>query len=302
MNIRSTGKKSAGRIAVLLAVTALSALSFSTLSPAQEVVLKNTIGNWSIYCVKDVSDVKPQDCSLVTAAAAEGNPSDWIKVGVTLSSSQDMELTIRTPQLRYFRRGISVTSDGAQIGRAFVDKCDDTSCQSTVALDSRMLSGLATAKVLTFEYQTHEHEGIAIAVDAERFITALSELHRTVFSAVVANVPWTFTVQLRTNPNNEGSSHGWGTPLTNCYGSPATKVVKVSNFEIQDGRGFEQWLSRARRCGEEVVWITDETKSATKNFLSEASKYKVYMVVKDKMPNVVTTDTSGKPLQLPGDR
>jgi invasion protein IalB len=244
-------------------------------------MLKNTIGNWSIYCLKDVSDIKPQDCSLVTAAVAESNPSDWIKVGVTLSSPQDMEMTIRTPRLRYFKRGISVTSDGAQLGRVFIDKCDDTFCQSTIALDSRMLSDLATAKVLTFEYQTHEHESIAIAVDAERFITALGELHKTVFSAVVANVPWTFTVQLRTNPNSKGSSYGWGTLLNDCYGSPATKVVKVSNFEIQDGRSFEQWLSNSRRCSGEVVWITDDTKSATKNFLSEASKYKVYMVVKD---------------------
>jgi hypothetical protein len=262
MNLHSTGKKSARRVAVLLGATTWSALLFSTSSQAQEVMLKNTIGNWSIYCLKDVSDIKPQDCSLVTAAVAESNPSDWIKVGVTLSSPQDMEMTIRTPRLRYFKRGISVTSDGAQLGRV-------------------LLSDLATAKVLTFEYQTHEHESIAIAVDAERFITALGELHKTVFSAVVANVPWTFTVQLRTNPNSKGSSYGWGTLLNDCYGSPATKVVKVSNFEIQDGRSFEQWLSNSRRCSGEVVWITDDTKSATKNFLSEASKYKVYMVVKD---------------------
>jgi invasion protein IalB len=166
MNIRQIQLGSVERV-WLLVVTAVSCAFFSTISLAQDVILKSSIANWSIYCLRDVSEIKPQDCSLVTAAVGETDANDWIKVGITLSSPQEMEMTIRTPRLNYFKTGISITGEGTQLGRAFIDKCNDTSCQTTVAVDSRMLQGLATAKSLRFEYQISESEGVALAVNVE---------------------------------------------------------------------------------------------------------------------------------------
>jgi invasion protein IalB len=298
MNIRRNQPTQATAIMGLMVVSVMGAVCFSTRSSAQEVMLKSSIANWSIYCLKDVTEIKPQDCSLVTAAVGKDNASAWVKMGIALSSPQEMEMTIRTPRLNYFRKGISITKDGAQLGRAFIDKCTNTFCQSTIAVDSRMLDGLLAAHSLTFEYQTSDEEGVALAVNVREFSRALGELYQVVFPALVAmplsaNLKeWTFTVELRKNPNISTSMYTWGARYPNCYGSPSTKTVSVSNLTIQDDQKFEEWLNDSLRCPEAVVWVTGETQDA----FGEANKYKVYMKVKDKMRYVVTTDATGQPL------
>ena len=108
-------------IGVVMMIALIASVSLSSTSLAQEVTLKSTVANWSIYCLKNVSEIKPQDCSLVTAAVGESDPNVWVRVGLTQSSPQEMEMTIRTPRLEHLKKGISIRTEDGQLGRAFID-------------------------------------------------------------------------------------------------------------------------------------------------------------------------------------
>jgi invasion protein IalB len=284
-------------VIVRMVMAIVGTSTFANIGLAQEVALRSSFGNWSIYCLKDAPDPQPVDCSLVTAVAAQDNPNAWVKIGIAFSSPEELEMTIRTPRLNYFRRGIVITSDSGPVGRAFIEKCEESFCLTTVAVDARILQGLTSTKSLTFEYQINENEGIVIAVDAEQFSTALVELNKVVFPLLVADVEqgWKFLVELRKNPNFGSSVYTWGARYPDCNGSPSHEIVKVSNLKIENDRQLEEWLYNVQQCQESVVWVTGETQGA----LGEASKYQVFLKIKDKMRNVVTTDTSGQPLEFP---
>jgi len=221
-------------IGVVMMIALIASVSLSSTSLAQEVTLKSTVANWSIYCLKNVSEIKPQDCSLVTAAVGESDPNVWVRVGLTQSSPQEMEMTIRTPRLEHLKKGISIRTEDGQLGRAFIDTCDGSSCQTTVAVEPRMLRGLLAAATVTFEYQTSDEEGAALAVNTQQFAEALNEFNSTIFPAAMVaqsggtSKPWIFTVELRTNPNTDPSTDAWGDRYKNWRRSRIAK----------DGRRF----------------------------------------------------------------
>ena len=314
-------------VAGLLALgVAGGTLLISTKSIAQEVEQKSSVGGWSIFCVKNVPKPSIQDCSLVTSVVAGTESNAWVRLGIAfVSSPVEIEMTIRTPRLSYFSKGVSIASGGYQLGRAFIEKCSESFCQTTVAVDARTLRGLAVAKTATLEYQISEEESVALAVNVEQFIPALGELGEAVGlgnpSAVADSLRSdgqgernaefeVFRVEMRTNPYDAPTfqaDDAWGRPLKDCFGAPATKLVRVSSdLKIQDDRNFEEWLSSSQRCADRsVFWITRDAQDAQhlgrpETPLGEASKYAVYEKVKDKVPNVVTTDASGRiPLRLP---
>src|SRR5437588_7470856 len=104
------------RDVVTIIILIFFSISWAEKCVAQEVALKNTIDNWSIYCLKDVRDelLKPQDCSLVTAAVGTINKNAWVRVGITQASPQEMQMTIRIPRLDYFKKGISISNQNGQ--------------------------------------------------------------------------------------------------------------------------------------------------------------------------------------------
>lgn len=285
----------------LFSLFALSTLFWSpALALAQDVEQKSRLGNWSVYCVKDI---KPAiaTCSLATAAVADIDPGAWLKLGLAYTSpSGDLELTIRTPRLNYFKRGISIAADGRQLGRAFVDYCNTSLCQTTITVESRILQGLGTSENATFEYQTGEDDGVAIAISLAQFVPALAELRRTVgmeaaaivtadnrsewkvvnrlrtfinfvtFGKFKGDVETPFTVEVRSNPFSAHSytynvsGAGWGKPLYDCLGKEASKEVKVtSDLKVKDDRKLKEWLVASKSCPDDaVVWIIPKNKQA----------------------------------------
>jgi hypothetical protein len=105
-------------------------------SQAGEVEQKGNIGDWSLYCLKGVQDVTFSDCSIATGASVASDPSMWVRVGVAfVGRPYEVAMTIRTPRLNFFSRGISITTQAAQaqatqLGRVFVDKCSEFFCES----------------------------------------------------------------------------------------------------------------------------------------------------------------------------
>jgi invasion protein IalB len=302
----------------------------STSVSAGEVDKRGAVGAWSVYCTKGVSKPRIQDCSVVTGVVGETEPTAWLKIGfVFISPAADMTMTLRTPRLNYFKKGISIAVDGRQIARAFIDSCNETSCQTTIPVDARMLKGLATAETATFQYQVTAEESVGLLVKLDQFIQALGQL-RTVagltdISGGSANLqenrllrailglaglsapPSTrMKVEIRKDPY-AGSGYfsalpdpanTAGEPLKDCHGAPAEKEVKVSaDLKVEDGRNFEEWLSRSKACAEgSVFWIRKveaqgvPVESGTP--LDDVMKYLIYDIMKDRVPKIVTTDRS----------
>jgi invasion protein IalB len=283
-------------------IVACAILSTPTKSFAQEVVQKTTVGDWTVYCLKKLPNPKPQDCSIVTAVKGTADTNAWLRVAIAFESSlSDISMTIRTPQLKFFGKGISIRSDGNQLGRAFIERCYDSFCETTVRVDPRTLWGLAAAQKASFEYQISDDESIALAVNLEQFVPALGELAR-VLGFVNPLKDKTFIVELRTKPSaaanstsaNAGTKDIWGRPIE-CFGSAATKAVVVSaDFRIRDDQNFDEWLSRSARCADNnAVWIYGDSHMAN-TALGELSRYAVYKKVRGKVTNVFLTDSSGQ--------
>jgi len=292
-----------------LGVTPLSTSFADDLEP------RSSIGDWVIFCVKGQSTVR--DCSLVTAVEAETDSSIWLKLGFAFSSPYEIAMTIRTPRLNYFKKGISISRDGRQIGRAFIDTCNEMSCQTTVSIEPAMLETLETSKKLTFEYQVAEADSVALSVNFDQFKLALTKLSNvTGLTPIAAVAPtsgndqhyqsnereWinaTFRVEIR---QPAAATDSWGKPVRDCLGSQPTKEVKVSyDLKIENLRSFEEWLSNSlRHCGStSVYWVINDPptdKIALPYFRYKMLKDKVYRTVVEKVPDtrVVTTDLSGQ--------
>ena len=164
-----------------------------------------------------------------------------------------------------------------------------------------MLRGLLAAATVTFEYQTSDEEGAALAVNTQQFAEALNEFNSTIFPAAMVaqsggtSKPWIFTVELRTNPNTDPSTDAWGDRYKNCYGSPAIQTVSVSNLTIHNNQKFDEWLEGSRLCPKAVVWVTGNSLNV---LVGEANKYEVYAKIRDKLPNIVVApDSSGQPAE-----
>jgi invasion protein IalB len=155
--------------------------SLSTESRAREVEERNRIGDWSLFCLKGVNNPALGDCSITTGTLAEADSAVWVRLGfVFVALPYEIAMTIRTPRLNYFTRGILISADGHEIGRAFIDKCGENSCESTISLEPRILRGMAPAKAAVFEYQIGDNESTRLAVNIERLVPALNELRRVV--------------------------------------------------------------------------------------------------------------------------
>jgi invasion protein IalB len=270
-------------------------------SSSQQVEKRSTKGPWSLYCVKDDPNPQPQDCSVVAALVATEDKNVWLKVAFAFDQSPDqITMTLRTPRLNYFNKGISISTDQTHFGKAFIERCSDTYCQTTLHVDSKLLNGLATSKTATFGYQTGEEEGISLSVGLQELAPVIGELAQTLG---ISDQKWRpdkhiVWVELRTNPYGLPGPVGadlQGTPLKDCNGAPAAKEVVVSaSMRIENERNFDEWLLQSAPCApKSVFWVSSESQRLGRShtMLGEASKYTVYVRLRDKVPNVVFEDT-----------
>jgi invasion protein IalB len=305
----TNGGKSAVMVFLAFLSFVLPAVSYS-----QEVELKTRLNDWSIYCTKDVNRLGLNDCSLVTAAVAADNPDVWIRLGFAyVSGAGDLEMTTKTPKLKFLKKGVSISTNGRQIGRFFIETCAEDSCQTTVVVDSPILFGFGTAEKATFEYQVNDREGVAISLNVDGLFPALSELRKLIgLEPIKMASEWksserSLTVQMRTNPYYIGTSsekEAWGTPITGCKGFSATKEVKVASGRVKDDKELREWASISKQCSEKsVLWILPSKHNkgnGLETALQEESIYAVYDVIKDEVANIVISNPKGRaPLSIP---
>jgi invasion protein IalB len=278
---------------------------------AQDVTLRDKIGNWSIYCIKSVAKPRPQDCSLVTAAVAEHDAGAWLKLGFTLSSSSidgpNVNLTVKTPRLDYFKNGVLIALDGRQIGRAFIDSCQKKACKTSVLLTTAMRQKFLTAKFATFEYQVSETSGIAIAVNVEDLPRALITLQKDVgfeaatlsYSAPTGGQVMRYEVQLRDNPYLTDTD-GWGDVVLSCGGTPGFKEVEVTNdLKIENDHQFLSWLNATMGCSQNRYFaVTQNTLQPNNSINTQAGVHAIYNALRQRTSDVVVHGTDGLPVQF----
>jgi invasion protein IalB len=313
-----------------LALLSVSALWYSTdfgRSVAGEVQRKSSIGNWSIYCASSKSKLTIADCSMVSAVTAQNDPEQWIRVGLAyVSQSGDMEMTIRTPHLTYLQKGILISTERGQVGRAFVQRCPNN-CETTIGVGSRLLFELGSSDVAIFEYQMNETEGISLSLDLNSFIPAVAELRKVVgleaeaISAVEGKIAklmrlltfgyasrsseTEYVVEMKYNPYLSGFgqvSHVWGQPLDECYGTPAKTEVKVSiDLKVKNDAALNDWLDHTQACASGAVfWISPKRQAAGKlwdraaySAQEELGGYALLDLMRERVPNAVVTDAPG---------
>jgi hypothetical protein len=283
------------------ALTAFGLFVEMTELSAQGVDIRAADGPWSIYCIKDKVAPQPQDCSVITSAAAAEDQSMWVKVAFTFETlPTQLNMTIRTPRLNYFS-GISISTNLRQFGKVFIEKCGDSYCQTgSVRVDPILLSGLATADMAKFEYQTSDQEGISLTIDVQDLIPIVGKL------AQILKIPdeqWkpedhTVLVVMKSSPSVV-DVNGADTHSKDCHGWPAETSVTVSaNLDIEDEEKFEAWLDNSALCATKpVFWVYGDS-SAPSTPLGDASTHTVFQRVLEKVPMAVVSDPSGHiPLQ-----
>ena len=131
------------RIKWLIVVSALVSTGSIVNAAGPEVELKEKFGIWSLYCLKEAA----QHCSITSGVYAKDNPQFWTKVAVTINSaSGDLEMTVRTPVLKYFRNGVSLGFDGRQAVKGYIDTCSESSCESAITLNERLVDQIGTGE------------------------------------------------------------------------------------------------------------------------------------------------------------
>ncbi|MGJ4903583.1 invasion associated locus B family protein [Bradyrhizobium sp. HKCCYLS2058] len=286
---------SASRACAVFLVVVFSIMSFP--ASGQEVELKGKYGDWSLYCLKDVDGSNYEKCSLTNGALAPDDPKLWTKVAITLvGPSGEVEMTIRTPLLKYFRNGISLGFDGRQAVRAPIDTCSISSCESIISLNETLMDQVATRRQLSIEYQIQEARGIVIFLDLAQMRDALKALEKGtgLSSEVVASADrrrqmHDAKVLLERRvfelAANAGTSD-WKAPLKTCRELPATKVVFVSqDLTIRQRDEVRDWAKKSKECDNSAVWVRQHSADSDRaSGLDRAPLWSVYGVVSEVAP------------------
>ena len=316
------------RLCFLLIFVTTAATPLSRGAFAQELDHQAKFNIWSVVCAKQM--VKPT-CSVVAAVHSEQEPDSWAKVGLSITDGE-LEMILRVPRLTYVKVGLSLGFDGEQLGRAFLDRCDLTSCEATVTVGPRLRNLIGTRKKMTVEYPTSEDEGVVLTFDLEGVVLALSALSNQpgMRSDAVASVeswrnmttgaatkesasdktPQFVTVERRSLPKLVAYRAGektWSTPLVACGTTPATKEIRVdSDMRIENADELLAWLEGSKRCGNtSLVWVVPKSASESAPTPSGLDRnvlglYAVYGSVKQQMPKVVISMDEKSRMPLSG--
>ncbi|QIO98728.1 invasion associated locus B family protein [Bradyrhizobium symbiodeficiens] len=307
---------------ILLSALVSSVFAFG--AHAQELDPRAKFGSWSVVC--DKSAATKVQCSVVAAAHGYNDAHMWSKVGLFLTGNE-LEMILRTPRLTNVRDGVSLGFDGTQYGRAFLDKCDLTSCEATVVIGPELRTLIGTRKKMTVQYPISENEGAALAFDLDGIVDALSYLSNQpgMRSEAIASVedfrkstttgasPGALAryvkIERRQLPklvSAKQTEKNWSQPLNECGKTPAIKEIRVdAKNDIVDSEELQRWLAASKKCSEEVlVWVVPKTSTETVSSPSGLDRnilalYRVYGSVKEQMPQVVISmdDKNRIPLQ-----
>jgi invasion protein IalB len=255
-------------------IVSLSVLGAGT-SAAQEVELKHKFGIWSVYCSKETVQPSYSSCSITSGVQAKDNADIWTKVAVAIASpTGELEMTVRTPVLKYLRKGISLGFDGRQAVKGIVDSCTASACESTISLDALLINQIGTADRMSIEYPVGEEKGVLLTFDLEQIVPALDAMEKyaglrsdAIASAEgirVSKSPIRLVLERRRFEQIAMSDVAWKAPLEKCSAAPTTKVVFVNNdLTVQNEKDVRDWVEKSSKCSSEAVaWIKEEPTGA----------------------------------------
>ncbi|MGY3487844.1 invasion protein IalB [Bradyrhizobium sp. USDA 4011] len=300
----------------LVKIAAAGSLVFAGPCMAQDVFLKEKFGLWSVYCLRDGAPSNGK-CTVTAGVHANDNPDLWIKVAVGFANpAGDLVMTLRTPLLTYLRNGISVGFDGKQTVKAFVDKCPNSTCESTLAIDDRLMYQIATHDKMSVEYQVSEDRGIALILDLDQILSALNSIKPGGGEAIASADPKKPSPQAAVRVLVERRKHelatslssgalaAWNAPLQNCPKVPATKVVLVNaDLTVQNEEELLDWADKSNKCTPDAVaWIKAEGSSSPNGPALDRSRmasWTLYNYVSKTMPAGVIPEDGSQVAILP---
>jgi invasion protein IalB len=289
---------------------------------AQDVELKDKFGIWSLYCAKSAAPPKYDDCSITAGVHAKDNPDLWTKVAIAAASPYgDLAMTVRTPLLKYLRTGISLGFDGRQAGRGIIDTCSVTSCESTIALDDRLIVQLSIGDKMTIDYQVAADKGALLVLELDQMAKALGALGTNSVLAFIGGSQQgqfagmadvrTFVLERRkfdsAVDSNAAATVAWKAPLLKCIGLPAKKTVMVmSDFTVQNEEDVADWAVKSSKCSDEgAVWIrqknagSDDSAASLPLHHARLGSLTVYNTVSKFMPTGLVPDDGSQVAIVP---
>ena len=302
----------------LIKIVAAGWLFFACPCFGQEIELKEKFGPWSKYCLKDA---KPSfsKCTVTAGVHANDSPDLWTKVAVSIASpAGDLVMTVRTPLLTYLRNGISVGFDGRQAVRAFVDKCSNSMCESTLGLDEWLMNQIATHDKMSVEYQVADDKSALLVLDLDQILPALHSIEgaAALRSQAIASAegsrlqkPVRLVVERRkfelTTSASSVVAEAWKAPFQKCMSTPTTKVVVINtDLSVQNKKELLDWTEKSSKCTPDaVVWIkSDGNATGTGATLdpSRMASWTLYNEVSKMMPAGVVPEDGSHVAVLPG--
>lgn len=305
------GRLTAGLLGASTGLLATFGILFANISSgySQSAEELQRVRDWTIFCDRKIEgQAKSHNCVAATAVVADNDQSAWLKLAFEIVSSRgDLEMTMRIPRVNYFRRGISLTSEGEQIGRAFVDSCDEKACQTSVAVEAKLLTYLLRSNSISFEYQTGQEQGIRLDVDVRDFPTVFEQLSKRAGldsnSTVAQSLPTVPNLPTHVRLTLARSTHQEGRPAQDvamkCRGKSGTVNLSVSaQLKIENFDVLQKWLEDVAPCvkgtGAFAQIAPNESKAGGFSHLTaKASGYAVYHEIKGSIPNAVLVSSGG---------
>ncbi|MGJ5151116.1 invasion associated locus B family protein [Bradyrhizobium sp. HKCCYLR1023] len=278
---------------------------------ADELETQASFKIWSVICSTPPAK---SACAVVAAVRSNEEAGVWARAGLSVSDiTGDLEMVIAVPRLTFFKTGLSLSFDGKQYGRAFIDQCNSSSCESTVKIEPELRHLLVTQEKMTVGYPVTENDGELVTFNLDGILQALSYLAdkkgneaQTVasahsFSRTSAD---SSSVIINVELRSPSAKSQISTPtrdsdamMKSCATAPPVKEIYLSNdLKILNPADLSQWINSAKNCRDSrVVWIVpngsskDASNSSSKGGRQPAltrdtlGVYAVFDSVKDQM-------------------
>jgi invasion protein IalB len=288
------------------------------------------VGDWSLFCADASTQPTISDCALAAAVVSDQTRELWVRVGFAFD--QDLtsaKINVRIPRIDYLKKGIFLSTDTEDIGRAFFDECGKDFCRSTVRMNPRNFDAILTAKMLNVQFQTEKDKGVSFSIDMKGFLPTFDEMRKVVgtkkkdasgavFASDAGPRATSYSLTLRSAPiermlvaelNDRSSQFG---KLVRCSGVPETMIVKARNG-VKNLYDVTSWAEAANRCNRgHVVWINlnydtmQDPQSAMVNLYDRANILRIVRAINNNVPShrleFVYSNADGTPVQISDDK